>query len=239
MPRKLAHLDSRDVIRFALNTDNIAIARDKRDELERADELFWSALVTGESGMSALQRYQAALERASLLSFTYAPAGELGRTASVGELLDRIETIKSEQDVPTTEALLGRVSRPKLKLTEAFDLYVDEIAASELTGKSQSQSASWKKVKQRAVNNFNKVVGDIPLEDISREDARKFYKRWLDRVSPKDQLKGLSASSANRDFGNIRKLFTEYFKYIGEEDRLNPFRNMSFAGSVAVTDKTD
>lgn len=145
-------------------------------------------------------------------------------------MLDRVEVVNSEKDVATAEAALGSATRPKLKLIKAFDLYVAEIAASEAAGKSPAQWASWEKVKLRAVKDFIKVVGDIPLENISREDACKFYKWWLDRVTPGEgRVKLLSPSSANRDLGNMRKLYAEYFKYLGEDDRQNPFRGLSFA----------
>ena len=228
IPRKLANVDSRGIIRFALNTDNVAIARDKRDQLEKADNLYWAALITKGNNF-ALQQYQAAVERASLLGFTYAPAAELDSTAGVGELLDRLEAVKDERDVATTKAVLGDVSRPKLKLSKAFEVYISEIAASEVAGKSPTQRVSWEKVKRRALNNFAKVIGDIPLEEITRDDARNFYKWWLDRISPDAGRKALSPSSANRDVGNMRKFFTEYFKFIGEEERVNPFRNLTYS----------
>lgn len=99
------------------------------------NEFFWPTPLYGANGVCALQPCQAALERASLLTFTSAPAAELARTTSVDELLLRIETINSKQDVPSTEALSGRISRPKPNLTEAL-VYIDEIAARELTDQS-------------------------------------------------------------------------------------------------------
>lgn len=170
IPSKLAQLDKRGRIRFALNTGNISIARDKRDKFEYADDLYWSALIA-DNKQSALQIYQATLERASLLGFTYTSAAELAKQTNVDELLERVEVINSDKDVATAEAALGSATRPKLKLIKAFDLYVAEIAASEVAGKSPAQRTSWEKVKLRAVKDFIKVVGDIPLENISREDA--------------------------------------------------------------------
>ena len=141
VPLHVSDVDKRGTVRLSLKTDNIVVARKKRDQLEEADDLFWLSLVGGEK-QAAFLRYQAAVER--------------------------IETVSDPEDTANMEAVLGGVARPRRSLRDAFDLYVGEIAASELAGKSPSQRASWKKVKLRAVNNFIKVVGDIPLWDINR-----------------------------------------------------------------------
>ncbi|WP_026941341.1 site-specific integrase [Hellea balneolensis] len=39
----------------------------------------------------------------------------------------------------------------------------------------------------------------------------------------------MSGSSANRDLGNLRKLYRRYFEHIGDENRQNPFLNLRFA----------
>ena len=191
VPTYVSKVDKRGIIRVTLKTDNIAIARKKRDQLEEADDLFWSALIVGNKE-AALKRYQAAVERATLNGFTYLPASELAEQAPVSELLERVEAVPDVKDVATLEAVLGGVSRPKVSLMDSFDIYVSEIAASEVASKSPSQRASWKKVKLRAVNNFTRIVGDIPLEDITRDQARKFYKWWLDRIVPARRLKDQS-----------------------------------------------
>ena len=69
----------------------------------------------------------------------------------------------------------------------------------------------WSKVKWRAANNFIKIVGDKPMTDIDRDDARKFHKHWLDRVTGKPGFKRASGSAANRDVGNMRVLYEVYF----------------------------
>jgi integrase len=55
------------------------------------------------------------------------------------------------------------------------------------------------------------------------------YQHWAARVHPTDGSKPLSGNSANRDLGNLRKLYRRYFEHIGEEDRQNPFRNLRFS----------
>ncbi len=230
VPYDVRAFDSRRFVRVALKTDDKAAARKKRDRLEEADDLYWSSVSTG-NGKGARERYKSAVQRAVANGFKYLPMGELIEQAPLPQLLDRIDAIPSAKDTATAEALLGGVEEPKVSLRESFDVYLNEIAASETSGKSEAQFKSWKKVKLRAINNFIEVVGDIPLADITREDARKFYKWWLNRIVPPEgsEEKPLSASAGNRDVGNMRKLYTEYFKHIGDDDRTNPFRNLSFS----------
>jgi len=230
VPRQLAATDPRGTVRIALKTDSIAEARHKRDQLEKADDLYWSALSNGHKA-TALKRYSSAVERALAHGFTYMPAPELADNAALEELLARIDAAPSVKDHPVTEAILGHAPRPKPTVSEAFEIYVAEIAAANVTTKSPAQHASWLKAKRRAVSNFVKVIGDLPLEDITRDHARQFYQWWLARVVPPGDspAEPLSADTAKRDMGNMRKLFASYAKHIGKDDIPNPFRNMSFS----------
>ena len=60
------------------------------------------------------------------------------------------------------------------------------------------------------------------------EHARVFYNWWAERLRPKGNQRALSPSSANRDLGNMPKLYCEYWEFEGDETRDNPFRNLSF-----------
>ncbi|MEP4530896.1 MAG: integrase [Lentilitoribacter sp.] len=106
-------------------------------------------------------------------------------------------------------------------------MFLTQIAPLGLKGKSPSQIKHYTKVKQRAVANFIKVISDKPIEDISREEAIRYHKWWQDRVTGK-KGRAMSASTARRDLGNMRRLYREYFVRIGEENRDNPFRNLNF-----------
>lgn len=236
VPSDLARLDPRGTIRIALKTPYIDVARAKRDQLERADNLYWQALRTG-NREAAFQRYQAAVERALALGFTYIPAPELAEAAPLPELLHRVETVSAPKDTPVAQAVLGHAPRPRLTVTEAFDIYVNEIEAPKLTTKSPAQYENWRAPKKRAVDHFIDVIGNIALEDITREHARTFYQWWLARVIPPEgsQAEPLSADTAKRDLGNMRKLFAAYTAHIGKDHLANPFRNFSF--SVAGTEK--
>ena len=127
------------------------------------------------------------------------------------------------------EAVLGIVPKPSVIFSAAFEIYCKQIAVSELIGKSEAQKKSWRKVKLRAVNNFITIVGDLPMDGITREHAREFYNWWAGRLIPQGNKKALTTNSANRDLGNIRKLYRQYWEFEGDEMRENPFRILSFA----------
>ncbi|MER9230796.1 hypothetical protein NKI56_01580 [Mesorhizobium sp. M0622] len=98
--------------------------------------------------------------------------------------------------------------------------------AHEVVGKSQSQRRMWKKVKQRAVNNFVALVGDKPIGDVTREDGLTFYRFWLKRIAPPPDVGPAthSASAGNRDLGNMRDLYRRYFAHLSEEQKRHPIR---------------
>lgn len=198
-----------------------------------ADNQYWlSVMASGQLPTEiAMRSYKSAQRRAMAKGFVYTPVQDLADVAALAEIIDRLKAIPTDP-VPNkkeADAVLGLVERPSVKISKAMEIYCDEIAVSELLGKSIEQKKSWRKVKIRALNNFVKVVGDLPMHKITRDHARKYYNWWAGRVAPKDGSKALTTNSANRDLGNIRKLYREFWEYEGEETRDNPFRNLSFA----------
>jgi len=187
-------------------------------------------------------RYVAAQERAIASGFAYKSANRLAREIQTDEQVDRvlkrIEEVQSrvgENAVPEqqdTEALLGGVSepvQPDVTVSKAFEIYLNEIAFSEINKKSEKQRYSWQKVKTTSVNYFIDNCGDVPMTEITRDLANSYRAWWIERMIPGDQdLRPASPNTANRHIGNMRKLYEDYFTFIGEEDRLNPFRKMFF-----------
>ena len=228
VPKQIASLDSRGpVIRKALGTDDLAQARAQRDVLERADDEFWAALVLAAEG-DHTARLRQAQATATALGFTYRHAAAVLATESGDALMTRI-TAAQRYPAGSQEAvaLLGQVEPPKIKISEAQRVYVEEIAADVIRGKSENQRKHWKAIKQRAVDNFISVVGDLPVGEITRDDARKFYDFWRQRIAPAKGRPSHSPNSGNRDLGTLRVLFEAYHEHIGEEVK-NPFSNLRF-----------
>ena len=249
IPKQYRSFDEREFIRKTLGTSSLEIARLRRDALEQADNDFWTSMafhnddadssetqVRVRSGLA--RKYKAACSRALARGFVYAPAEKLVEQSELSEIIDRIKVIQSSQtSVPTasheaeTAALLGGVEEPAVTVWEAFDTYCSEIAVGDLINKSPKQRSLWMKTKKRGVNYFTDLIGDKPIAEISREDALKYYNWWAARLIPKNGEKPLKANTANRDIGNMRQLYTAYFKHLGDDRRDNPFRNLSFKDS--------
>lgn len=233
VPKAYEFFDKRGTVYKSLKTESLELARARRDALVEADNQYWlTVMVSGEvSTETALRAYASAQRRAMAKGFVYTPVQDLADVATLAEIMERLRSIPTDPvpDKKDADAVLGLVERPSVKISQAMDLYCEEIAVSELLGKSEEQKKSWRKVKMRALRNFININGDLPMHEITRDHARKYYNWWAGRVAPKNGEKALTTNSANRDIGNIRKLFRKFWEYEGEENRENPFRNLSFA----------
>ena len=176
-------------------------------------------------------------QRALAFGFTYRPVEELVANATPQEIVNRVAAIGPVGETITPKAqrnadvLLGTADVPKVRISEALELYLDEIALDEQIGNLPEQMKNYSKVKRRAIANFIRLNGDMPMTEIGRDEARKVYRFWADRIQPKDHREPMSGNSANRDLGNLRKLYRRYFEHIGDENRENPFRNLRFSSN--------
>lgn len=232
VPASLAHLDKRAPhVRASLKTSDRKMARRKRDLLEQADDALWASLTVDGPNDPARRRYEAAVRRVEAMGFSFREASSFEDEASFGALVERIRVAMGRDLAPdVADQLIGAVEVPKTTVTQAFDIYCDEIVADELIGKSQLQRDQWKKVKQRAVNNFVSLVGDKPMDEITIDHAKKIYRHWLARIAPpKGGQVTASASSGNRDLGNMRVLYDSYFRHMGQMRRDNPFSGLNFS----------
>ncbi|MET3602202.1 DUF6538 domain-containing protein [Martelella mangrovi] len=237
VPKRLVGLDDREpAVRVSLGTRDLSEARAKRDIHEEADNALWASMLAGGDRAQADARYKAAVARAHALGFSYRTTAEILASESGAMIYDRLLTLsKLPVGGPEAAAVTGLEKHPRVRISEAFTVYTDEIAAPELTGKSDFQKFSWLKVKRRALNNFVAVVGDKYIDEISRQDATTFYNYWLARIAPKSGKATHTASSGNRDIGNLRKLFSEYHRYRGIDDVKNPFAGLSFSQKIKIS----
>lgn len=236
VPIEYRDIDPRDTIRTSLKTSSLEVARVRRDALAEADNLYWASLAQQPATKvePAVARYRAAKKRAMARGFIYTPVEELAEAAQLEEILQRLHEVDQTTVAkkPESDALLGAVKPTSPKISEAFEIYCNQIAVSDLRGKSEAQERNWRKVKQRAVNNFMKLFGDLRMDEITRKHGRELYKWWGERINPKDGSKPLHPNSANRDIGNLRTLYQAYWNFEGEENRENPFRNLRFQGVI-------
>lgn len=199
VPKVVVHLEDRaPVIRQSLKTDDLAKARAQRDILEEADNVLWASMLTDGKTDAAMAAHKVARARAEALGFAYRPAVEVAQLP-IEDLVRRFAAISDlRTPVAVETAVLGGVDRPRVKVSEAFDIYCDEIAAVEIVGKSEEQKKSWRKVKKYAVEAFIKIVGeDLAMEDITRDHAKKMHDHFKGLIAPKDARRRSRPRSAS------------------------------------------
>lgn len=227
VPLKVSHLDSRGMIEEAIGTDSLEAARRVRDAMAEADEAYWRSLLEARGSDRLQLRYDAARSRAKALGFSWRSLEDLTDNAPTGAILERLEALEGKGGAElrrTADAALGGAPAPAMKVSRALEIYLDKIAPDELDGKSPKQIADFKKVKRRAINNFIALCTDKSIWDIDRADALVFRDWWQARIAA-----GRSGNSANRDLGNMRKLWREIAQREGKADLENPFDGLTFA----------
>lgn len=243
VPKDLrAHYDL-PFIRKALNTRSIETARKSRDGLVDADDSWWAALrVAAEAERQGLpidldvarKRHAAMVVHAMSMGFAYQPMEVLAQPGHFDDVVNRLITIgdhaspNGDPKERDAEALLGGASEPVVTVLNAFDIYKDEIKVQDLRTKSPKQIELWTNTKKRSIEYFVEVVSDLPMTSITRDHAITFRNYWIDRMNPKKGDEQVSWNTANRHIGDMRVLYGEYFKHMGDEDRKNPFRNLTF-----------
>ena len=234
VPKKYQGLDPRGTIRNSLGTDSLTEARKLRNQQEEKENEFWELKVVEVNGDKRAREeaaYQLALMIASSENLNLIDTESVTKLP-LGEILHRLSAIENKDEFFTeetkTKSLLGAIKRPEVPISQAFQLYCEKIAIGEKLGKSASQEKNWYNAKKRAINNFIAMHDDIPMDKINREHARDFYDWWGERLQAGGSDNPLAPNTANRDIGNLRKFYRQYWEYVGEEERANPFRNLRY-----------
>jgi len=69
-------------VRLSLKTDDLALARRKRDMLEAADDALWASLTTGSEADPARRRYDAAVKPGEALASPFRAGHALKRLSA-------------------------------------------------------------------------------------------------------------------------------------------------------------
>ena len=244
VPSRFASVDERGLVQIALRTDSLEVAKMRRDGLAEADTAMWNALSLerastlngrGQSLKIAEHRHRSAVARALSQGFVYRPVEELAAIGDVEDIVARFNAtdVNSKLNRANAEALLGGVPVPEDSTTvmEAFELYVTKIAFDDQYNKSEAQRRSWEKTKRTSIAYFVDQIGDLQLAEITREKAIEYRDWWQSRMLPqKDGSRPITPNTANRHIGNMRSLIERYFKYRGQANVKNPFRDFYFSG---------
>lgn len=251
VPGKFKHIDSRLLVRKTLDTSNVEIARIRRDALVEADDAFWRACVLeadANGGISTAtlkaqqSLYNAATARALVYGYIYKTVDKLASEGDPWQVVDRIQSLKknvkvgglaSKQD---TFAVLGGVPEPeipKVRISEVLEIFISKIAFDDQYNKSDGQKDKWEKRKRSSVKYFIERMGDLYIEDITRDLALAYRDWWMDKmIESSENPKPAKPNTVNRHIGNMRSIYQRYFEHVGQEDRPNPFRNFFFKGET-------
>lgn len=217
VPLRFKSVDRRRIVRKALRTDSLSIARQRRDVMMDTDEQLWETSLAKQLGVAAdnspeMCRYRLARRRALAVGFEFIPFPTLLEREPVQALVERVKTLESDDASKLdSDAVLGTIEPPKDTIRDAFKLYCDKLSISETSRKSPEQVVRWKEAKSRAVEHFVALCGNLTMDEITRQHGRNFFDWWGKRLRPdNDKERAYRPNSANRDLGNLRLLFREY-----------------------------
>ena len=161
--------------------------------------------------IKAEQAYDQASQRASALQTDYRTTEELA-AGPLEEILRRVERLEQNgllKSAPAVEAVLGGAAKPQVLLSSLFERY-EAINRADLRRKAPDQLRKWRNPHIKAVNNLIALIGDKPIDQITRSDALSFREWWQNRVI-NDKM---DPGTANKDIGHLNKMLNEVSDYL-------------------------
>lgn len=211
VPEAYRSRDPRRLIRHSLNTKDRKAALRKAIAQNEHLEAYWATLT--ETGQQhSMEQYKAVISRASLLGFSYLPSHQVAQLP-LQEILNRLLHVEKENfNEAQTEAVLGGISSPIIKVDKALELFFD-IARDKTLNKSPNQIRKWENPRKKAISNFIKCIGNKPVNELTRSDAIRFRDWWMERIKSEK----LVSSSANKDLIYVKLIIST----IAEEYKIN------------------
>lgn len=208
VPAAFTAFDSRGIVK---QSTRIRVADDPRGysarkaaaKINAEHEAYWRDLFLGQ-GEDARRRFEAARQFTRALGFDYVPAEKLVESEPA-EIVARVEAIMARglsPETPATDAVLGLVAPPALRLSGVFDEY-EHLQRASLADLSAEQKRRWRNAKKHAIDLLIELIGDKPLEEVTRNDALDFRDHWQERV-----LAGkVEIGTANKSIGHLNKMW--------------------------------
>lgn len=203
VPKAVASLDRRGMIRVSLGTTDVAEASLKAKKMDQANEAYWSALLLGEDQKTSWEKYEAGMAAVHAMGFQYRSMAQLTTVGGM-ELLARAEVAVQNIGAPlVVDAVLGDLKEPPLRFSGMRDVYLRNMKVA-LSGLSPNQLRKHVEARDRAIKSLIAVLGDLELAFVSVADVLKYRDHWADRV-----LAGkVEANTAGREFSNIKGMFS-------------------------------
>lgn len=201
VPVRFQSVEDRTSVYVSLKTNSETMAKAKAPLVWERLMKAWEDALAGQTGDS-LKKFEQAQKLAVASGFEYMGSAQVAELP-IKELLARVEAIEAgaANTNVMADAVLGGVERPKIKVSEALEMYWD-LTKLDIQNKSPDQVRRWKNPRKKAVKNFILVCGDKPIDEITQDDMFDFRDWWEDRLLDE----GLTGQTANKDFIHLRKV---------------------------------
>lgn len=224
VPVRFREVENRAEVWVSLKTDSETLAKQKAPGVWNGLIAGWEAKLAGDTE-DAERAFAAAHNLAQARGFRWLTANEVA-TLPRAELLERVEAITKRDgapDVKEAAAILGGAVQPAITVNRALELYW-ELASSEATrGMNENQIRKWRNPRVKAITNFVAVVGNKPIDQITREHMLDFRDWWNKKLDAEE----LTPNSANKDIGYVESTL----RLVNEKKRLRldlPFGALRF-----------
>lgn len=226
VPRRAAHLDTRNIVRITTNqrTDGSAMPSSAAviaaERIHAEVETHWAALATLDEHTA--EDYAAAVSRARALGFGYQSVDRLiaEPLAEIAARVARLERDGLVDNRSAVTAVLGGAAMPDIHLSTLVDLYLEAVA-DRLLPKSANQRRKYINPRKKAVANAVALLGDVSIGGISRADAIRFRTWWIDRITDE----GVQIETANKDIGHLITMIDTVYAH-HQLDSTNPFQGL-------------
>jgi integrase len=203
VPKRIAHLDARGVIRQSLKTTSFNEAAVMAEEIDRHVEAFWASLILGANPSDSLKRYEAAMSVVRNLGFVYRSAAEIMKLGLSEAVPRMMEAERHLENPVAVEALLGKVPEVDVTLGKLVETYLEKNKVA-LGWKSEAQLKKHTSQRNGAVAVALQIIGDKPLGDITKSDTLLYRQHWVDRVAAGEVTK----EGANRSMSDIKGMIS-------------------------------
>lgn len=187
-----------EYVQAPLNTDSESIAKNRSKEFSEMLEDYWCECLNEGADMT-LERFNKSVKLLRLRGFKYRPYPEV-ITGSSTDFANRVLSANVSPALKDKKIIMGVTKKPDVLIADMFE-GIYKHALFSLVGKTDNEIRKWKNPRKKAIINFNTVIGNKSIEAVTRTDILDFRSWWVDRIIHE----GLTANSANKDFGYIKK----------------------------------
>ncbi|WP_417209492.1 DUF6538 domain-containing protein [Antarctobacter sp.] len=232
VPTRYAKVERRQFVYMSLKTDSLTVAQRKAEDVW--DQLLaqWEALLKGDTNLAKV-RYEAAQDLAKARQLRFMPAEEVAKLP-LPEIVERVEmSVGPDGKINDQkgEAFLGAIEKPGLTMTECLEIFF-ELDKEEAARRSPNQNRVRANNFKRAIRNFITVVGDVEIQQLSRDHMMELRESFWLRV----QAGEVSLTTANKEM----KVFGTVLRRVNEMTMLGldlPLKKLAFRGAEETTRK--